>query len=403
MNEFVTPAAAERERAKARRLTLAFRCLSGGTLALFVTLCVLIGTGAVRVPFPVLAVSMTLLGWVCIALYTLFLRPARGNAAHLERLLAGEKGRYEGCFHLSEQSFQIPGSARVRKVTLTPADEKAEPAVLPGDDADASVRLNLDEAWIHLAPPEGALARVQTSGRFITGIEALEGGAPQVPRKRSAWRAFRRGFSVLFPAFVLWAMMVIVLGGFVYNQITDTAPKNKIVLYADLKDFSGADALAVELEKAKPDAIRMVQVHPFSYALFGSDALRGADLFIVPASHVEEYREWFAPLPEAFIPREGGTARPSGSPAAETDDAVPASAGTGASSAESFAAEEGTILMKDGVPFGLLLYDPATDDCVAGSWIPYPEEPCYLFFGAASPHLEDQASVPIVRALLRLK
>ena len=366
MNEFVTPAAAEREHAKARRLTLAFRCLSGGTLALFVTLCLLIGTGTVRVPFPVLAMSMTLLGWACITLYTLFLRPARGNAAHLDRLLAGEKGLYEGRFHLSEESFQIPGSARVRKVTLTPADETWDPAFPSDGGADAAVRLNLDEAWIHLAPPEGTPVRVQTSGRFVTGMETLERVSSQPSGKKSAWRAFRRGFSILFPAFVLWTMMVIVLGGFVYNQITDTAPKNKIVLYADLDHFSGAEALAIELEKAKPDAIRMVQVHPFSYALFGSDALRGADLFIVPASHVETYRDWFAPLPEVFR-------------------------------------DEKNVLLLDGVPCGLKVYDPSGEPNAAGSWIPYPEEPCYLFFGAASPHLEDQAAVPIVQALRGLK
>ena len=368
MKEFVTPEIVEQARKKAHRLSLVFRCLTAGTLALFIVLCCLIRTGNAGVLFRVMVFSMIPLGWACIAVYALLLRPARGNAAHLAHLLSGEQHVHEGRFHLSEQSFQIPGSARVRKATLTPADV-APARVLGGDvpsaDPPEEIRLNFDDAWTNLAPPENALVRVKTSGTYIIGIEPLESAPAFSPRKRNRWKSFRRAFSLLFPGFVLWAMMVVILGGFVFNQITDTAPRSKITLYADLDGFTRSADLAAELEKAKPDPIRMVQVHPFSYALFGSDALKSADLYIVPASHVEEYRDWFAPLPEAF-------------------------------------ADEKNVLRLEDVPYGLLLSDPASDVHIAGAWLPYPDEPCYLFFGAASPHREDQLALPVVQALLRL-
>ena len=366
MRMFVSPEMAEQAQIKARRLTLAFRCLAFGSLLVFILLCVLARTGNARVLFRIMAVSMTLLGWGCIALYTLFLRPARGTAAHLTRLLSGEQHVYEGRFHLSETSFQIPGSARVRKVTLTQEAASDSPLqASSGDGAASEIHLNLDDAWAYLAPPENAMVRVRTSGTYITGIETLEAGHSPAPRRKSVRKAFRRNFSTLFPAFVLWAMMVIIVGGFVFNQITDTAPGNKIVLYADLDPFPRAEELAAELEKAQPETIRMVQVHPFTYALFGSDALKSADLYIVPASHVEEYRDWFAPLPEALT--------------AEHDS-----------------------LQLDGIPLGLLLSDPSSDRRIAGTYLPYPDEPCYLFFGSASPHREDQAAIPVVQALLTL-
>ena len=54
----------------------------------------------------------------------------------------------------------------------------------------------------------------------------------------------------------------------------------------------------------------MVKVHPFSYTMFNSDGLRQADLFLVPDSHREEYRDWFTDeggLP-AFDPASGSAA-----------------------------------------------------------------------------------------------
>ena len=39
----------------------------------------------------------------------------------------------------------------------------------------------------------------------------------------------------------------------------------------------------------------MVKIHPFSYAMFDSDRLKQADLYIIPDSRAEEYRDWIMP------------------------------------------------------------------------------------------------------------
>ena len=41
----------------------------------------------------------------------------------------------------------------------------------------------------------------------------------------------------------------------------------------------------------------MVKARAFTYAMFDESELAGADLFIVPLSHVETYQDWFMPLP----------------------------------------------------------------------------------------------------------
>ena len=66
--------------------------------------------------------------------------------------------------------------------------------------------------------------------------------------------------------------------GFVFNRITDTAPENKIVLFADC-EVQNAPDLAEKLEKELDGAVRMVKIHPFTYAMFDSSRLKQADLY----------------------------------------------------------------------------------------------------------------------------
>ena len=135
---------------------------------------------------------------------------------------------------------------------------------------------------------------------------------------------------------VLVLLVAVIFGSFVFYQITDTDPAHKLTLYVDGEVRNEAQ-LAALLEKELPEPIRMVQVHPFSYAMFGSDALRAADLYIVPDSEKEQYADWFAPGEEA-----------------------------------------------------LTVCDPGGTVSVAGSWILYaPGETYRLYIGAYSPHLSD--------------
>ena len=156
----------------------------------------------------------------------------------------------------------------------------------------------------------------------------------------------------LIPALVLWLMISLFLWGFVFNQITDTDPAHKITLYVDAR-VTDETKLAVLLEENAGENIRMAKARAFSYALFDGTVLERADLLIVPASHVETYRDWFRPLPEDMR-------------------------------------EYAPLLLLEGEPWGIRVYDPKTGEGAAASFIDYRSqeeaEEFYLFFGNQSLH-----------------
>ena len=176
----------------------------------------------------------------------------------------------------------------------------------------------------------------------------------------------------LVPLLVLWLMFSIFLWGFVFAQITDAPPEQKIVVCVD-GETPGGTELAVQLEEKLAGKVRMVKVRPFSYAMLDSRSLTGADLYLVPASHVETYLAWFAPLP--------GEMR-----------------------------SENDTLVLDGTPFGILAYNAETGEGIATDCIRYVlpgegAENYYLLFGKESVHLlqnEKAADNTAVEAALRL-
>lgn len=179
----------------------------------------------------------------------------------------------------------------------------------------------------------------------------------------------------LLPVLLLWAFISAFLWTWIFSFLTDTVPEKKLTLYADVPAMEGT-ALAVRLEAEDFPGIRMVQARMFSQVLFDTEALRKADLYIIPLSRAEEYRDAFAPLPEAF-------------------------------------AGEAELLLLDGVPYGIPVYTPGGGTDVAGSYIRYAvpgaaEEPYYLVFGARSVHLAgnegaaDSLAAELALALLRL-
>lgn len=180
----------------------------------------------------------------------------------------------------------------------------------------------------------------------------------------------------LLPAMVLWLMLSVFLWGWIFTFLTDTKPENKLTLFADTA-VTDATGLAVRLEETLKDGpIRMVKVHPFTYAMLSSEALRGADVYLVRASHVQEYREWFAPLPEGF--------------------------------AAAQQAQPDALLTADGTTAGLRVYDAAQKTGPAGAYIAYqdasqPEEDFYLFFGNGSTHLDDGLALRLAEQLLLIE
>ena len=179
----------------------------------------------------------------------------------------------------------------------------------------------------------------------------------------------------LIPLLILWLMVSIILWGFVFNLITDAPPSQKITLCVDA-ETPGATSLAVLMEEKLEGSVRMVKVRPFDYAMFDSGTLTGADLLIVPASHVETYQSWFAPIPSELLTEDG-------------------------------------LLEIEGIPYGIPAYEADTDRGAAAGYIQYnvpgrEAEDYYLFFGKESVHLSenekaaDNAAVDAARCLFDL-
>lgn len=113
----------------------------------------------------------------------------------------------------------------------------------------------------------------------------------------------------LTPLLLLWLVLCVLVWGFVFTRITDTAPENKIVIWINAQVPRATD-LAVKLEEGLSGRIGMVQVRPFGYNLMGESAMKDGDLYIVRASDVDTYLDWFAPLPgdlrdESTLSRDG--------------------------------------------------------------------------------------------------
>ena len=354
MKPFCTEKDLAAQQARFRRYAILFGGLCLFSLALFAALCLLTRTANAAVTLRIAIIGMTLLGCTCIAVYVCLLTPARLKLTHLKGLLSQEPAVREGRFFLTADSFQIPKSVQARRARL--------------DTDGETLPLNLDEAWASRVPENGSLVRVQTVRKFITGMEVLAPPESPVPAEQTVPAPGRAAARILFhliPLFLLWSMLITIFVGFVFSRITDTDAAHKVTVYADA-EVRDAAVLAARLEKSVSEPVRMVKVHPFTYALFSSDALKRADLYIVPASRAGEYRDWFTPLPAEMA---------------------------------SFASAE----EPDGIP----VFDPVSGLSAAGSWILYTDpskdaEPYYLFFGRASAHLADHAAAVVARALLAI-
>lgn len=163
-----------------------------------------------------------------------------------------------------------------------------------------------------------------------------------------------RQFFDLAPAMLMWLMLSIFLWGFVFNFLTDAPAQEKLTLFIDAP-LTEETALAVRLEGVVEAPVRMVQVRGFSYAMMSSDGIENADLYILGASQLETYREWFAPLPEDL-------------------QAL------------------GEVFIADDVPLGLKVYDAASGQGAAAHHIGYTapgktNEDHYLCVGRNSLHV----------------
>lgn len=283
MELFCTDAERDRLKAAAKRSTLIFRILAAATAAVFILLCLLTNTGNAKTMHAALILSVMALGWACVAVYFLGVKESRTQLAHLEMLRAGPAEVREGVLSLEDGTIRIPKSIRIRKAVLDEGGE--EPA-----------RLNIDERWASRMPPDGSRVRLQVVHSYIAGAEVPE-RAEGPERKTEAGSPLRKA-AALLPLLGIWALVSVFLCSFVFYQIRDTDPAHKITIYMD-GSMVNEDALAARLEKELGDPVRMVQIHPFSHFMFGSEILTG-DLYIIPGSGMEQFGEWTLPGAESY-------------------------------------------------------------------------------------------------------
>ena len=168
--------------------------------------------------------------------------------------------------------------------------------------------------------------------------------------------------------FVFWALLSTILWAWIFTIITDTVPEKKVTLYVQTEDCRSVE-LSLKLEEDKPQGIRMIKVHPFSYAVFGDQELLEADLYAVKEAEAEAMLQGFAPLDGEGLDTGGRE-----------------------------------LYIRDGVCYGVKLSGPE-EAGAAASYMGYePGESYYLFFNANSLHLSggDGAALRVAEALLKL-
>jgi hypothetical protein len=175
-----------------------------------------------------------------------------------------------------------------------------------------------------------------------------------------------------FHIYLLWLLLAALLWGWIFTFVTDTAPAKKVTVFIET-DVCQDIALRLALEEDMPEGLRMIQVHPFSYAMFDENTLLDADIFIVSVSKAAEYRDSF--LSAASLP-----------------------------AAESVSPD---------LPAGFRIYDASTGEGGARQYIGYvspdaPAEDYYLFFGVKSLHAAsltgkgDDAALAVAEKLLQM-
>ncbi len=180
-------------------------------------------------------------------------------------------------------------------------------------------------------------------------------------------RGIKRFFSQL-PYYLLWLLASALLWSWIVGLMTDTQPAKKITFFLNVDAVEEA-ALSDALEAALPPGLRMVKAHAFSYALFNQDAIRRADVLVVPASQMAEFLPDLAALDV--------------SPSAET-------------------------WTDGGAVYGLRCYDAQSGAGAAQDYVRYPApdaapEDFYLCLTKESPHLDDGAALRVAERYLGLE
>ena len=177
-------------------------------------------------------------------------------------------------------------------------------------------------------------------------------------------KGIKRFFSQV-PAYVLWLMFSVMLWSWIVGLLTDAPAGKKVTLFLDVPAVEDA-ALSAALSPALPDGMKMVKAHSFSYALFQQEALRAADLYVLPASEMEEFSPDLLPL-EGFSPADAWS--------------------------------------KDGAVYGLRCHTAGADDGAGFVQYDAPDrvaEDHYICISKNSPHIGDGAALRVALRFLEL-
>lgn len=146
---------------KKARLWKYLMLLTGAAaLAVCIFLCTKVdGMNADRLLLPVIAISV-LAGWAVMLLYVYAFHPARARAEHMLGVMAGEEEMFAGVLKRTGETFAIPKSVTVKKMTLT--------------DGENKMLFHADSAVARQLPPDGTKVRLCTVRKFITGYEVIQ-------------------------------------------------------------------------------------------------------------------------------------------------------------------------------------------------------------------------------------
>lgn len=344
-----------RAKQRAKRLKVLCVILAAAALTGCVLLCVLLKTKTEALYRLLITALSSLCSGACVCVYMLGIRPARAFYTHAEGLEEAEKEEAEGVLLPGKEYFSIPKSVAVCRVRLQQGEEQV-------------LRLSVRADKEKLLPAPGTYLKITAARKYILQAEVsdkadapgTEGNKKEEKREKAAHRLrgkLRKILSLL-PPLLLCVILSAVFWNWIINMKTDTAPENKLTLYttAALTDQTGLSVLMEDRIRADgADNIRVAQAREFTYFMFGGDALKGGDLFIIRESELKEYGDWFAPLPE------------------ETRALPDAAYAYG----------------EDGVPLGILIDAPGQPNDLLRRYIAFTDEKQYLCFGKESLHLEE--------------
>ena len=102
--------------------------------------------------------------------------------------------------------------------------------------------------------------------------------------------------------FILWAMVSILLWGWIYTFVADAPRAQKVTVFINAVAIDDR-ALTLRLEETLPAGIKKIKVHDFAYDMFGTST--PGDIFIVSRSQLEEMLAGQPGAVVSFEPPEG--------------------------------------------------------------------------------------------------